>query len=213
VAGRKAQYGYDSASLEAAQVVIRREDRVLKVYAQLYAEKDQEVALEAWKRFYRVAWRDSYSRLDEIAFRAARAAEESWNESNPAAGKMPPEYLAAKTLEWVQGFVYKRSDDGTDFINPFQAAVTGTGDCDSRALLHAIVLQHAGVDAALMVSSKFSHALTACDVPGKGARFPFDGKKWLVAETTDRVGIGLIDDKMSEISEWMGVRFGAVGTK
>jgi len=59
----------------------------------------------------------------------------------------------------------------------------------------------------MMVSRNHSHAMGLADVPGGGARFDSGGKKWLVAETTDKVGIGLISADMSDIASWLGVIF------
>jgi hypothetical protein len=45
------------------------------------------------------------------------------------------------------------------------------------------------------------------DLPGKGARFTWEGTQWLVAETTAPVSIGLIGENVSEISAWLGITF------
>jgi hypothetical protein len=74
-------------------------------------------------------------------------------------------------------------------------------------MLLAMILEQADIPAAIMVSRGHSHAMGLADVPGGGARFETGGKKWLVAETTDKVGIGLIDAAMSDIASWLGVTF------
>jgi len=58
-----------------------------------------------------------------------------------------------------------------------------------------------------MVSRNHSHAMGLADVPGSGARFDAGGKRWLVAETTDKVGIGLISTDKSDTESWLGVIF------
>jgi hypothetical protein len=58
-----------------------------------------------------------------------------------------------------------------------------------------------------MVSRSHSHAMGLADVTGGGARFETGGKKWLVAETTDKAGIGLISADKSDIASWLGVIF------
>jgi hypothetical protein len=51
------------------------------------------------------------------------------------------------------------------------------------------------------------------DIAGEGARFPMkreDGggeTKWLVAETTAPVPLGLIGEGVSEITKWLGISF------
>jgi hypothetical protein len=177
---------------EAAQALVDREYSVLTRYADTPLWKD------AWTRFYRAIHRDSFGRLGEIAF----ALERHWNAADP-----DERTFAGKALEWVQTFVYERDPDGSDFVNLVSAALEGRGDCDSRAMLWAILMQQANIPAAIMVSAEYSHAMGLGDLAGAGARFELAGKKWLVAETTARVGLGLIDQKMSNIEGWLGIVF------
>jgi hypothetical protein len=115
--------------------------------------------------------------------------------------------LAGKALEWVQGFAYERNFSGSDFVNPVSAALEGRGDCDSRAMLWAIILEQANVSAAIMVSAGYGHAMGLVDMEGTGARFDWAGKQWLVAETTARVSLGLIGEKVSDPAQWLGIIF------
>jgi len=107
----------------------------------------------------------------------------------------------------VQGFAYERDLEGSDFVNLVTALSEGRGDCDSRSMLWAMFLEQANIPSAIMVSRNHSHAMGLADVPGAGARFDSGGKKWLVAETTDKVGIGLISADKSDIASWLGVTF------
>jgi hypothetical protein len=45
------------------------------------------------------------------------------------------------------------------------------------------------------------------DLEGPGARFEAGGKKWLVAETTAPVGVGLIEQGVSGVESWFGITF------
>jgi hypothetical protein len=74
-------------------------------------------------------------------------------------------------------------------------------------MLWAILMQQANIPAAIMVSAEYSHAMGLGDLGGTGARFELAGKKWLVAETTAQVGLGLINQKMSAIEGWLGIVF------
>jgi hypothetical protein len=177
---------------EAAQFVVDREDLILRRYAQTPLWK------EAWMRFYRTIYRDSFERIQNAAF----ILERSWN--IPA---LDNRGLASAALAWVQGFQYERDLEGSDFVNLVSAAVEGRGDCDSRALLWAVILEQAGVPAGIMVSAEYSHAMGIVDADGEGARFSLDGKDWLVAETTAHVDIGLIGQSMSDSNKWIGITF------
>jgi hypothetical protein len=211
IAGKLA--GLDlSASLRefdapGAQSLVDREFAVLRLYGQ--SNRWQA----AWTRFYRAVYRDSFDRLADTAF----TLERYWNGmagGDRAAGAdagtpEPPEdrALAEKALSWVQSFTYERDLLGSDFVNLVSAAFEGRGDCDSRAMLWAIILEQANIPAAIMVSAEYKHAMGLADLPGTGARFTLDGVRWLVAETTAPVSLGRIRADVSETSHWMGIGF------
>jgi hypothetical protein len=180
---------------EAAQALVDREFEVLRLSA--------ETALwqEAWIRFYRVIYRDSFERLAETAF----ILERFWNTREGQKGQERD--FAEWLLSWVQSFNYERDRMGSDFVNLVSAAAEGRGDCDSRALLWAIVLAQADIPSAIMVSREYSHAMGLGDLEGPGARFEAGGKRWLVAETTAAVDIGLIGQNVSDIESWFGIIF------
>jgi len=176
---------------EAAQALIDREFALLRVYQ---STPDWQ---EAWIRFYRMIYRDSWDRVAD----ALSQLERNWNKG---ANKRA---FAEKALVFVQGFQYERDLAGSDFVNLVSAVTEGRGDCDSRAMIWAMILTQASVPAAIMVSRDYSHAMGLADVSGSGARFKAGGTNWLVAETTAKVGIGSISKDMSNTKSWIGVLF------
>jgi hypothetical protein len=201
----------DEIDAEAAQALADREFEVLRRDAEGPKWK------EAWIRFYRMIYRDAWDRLADAAFALERSwnvgarrdktskDQEAGNEAEYAAGQ--DRETAAKALTWVQSFAYERNLMGSDFVNPVSAALEGRGDCDSRAILWAIVLGHANIQAAIMVSREYSHAMGLADLDGPGARFEAGGKNWLVAETTAQVAPGLIAANNADPKKWIGVTF------
>ena len=177
---------------EAAQALVNREFQVLTRYAN--APNWQE----AWIRFYRAIYRDSFDRLADIAFQVERKFNVPAREERD---------FANEVLRWVQTFKYERDLMGSDFQNIVTAAVEGRGDCDSRSMLWAIIMKQAGIRSAIMVSRHYSHAMGLADLPGAGAHFEVEGQKLLVAETTSKVSIGLIGETVSEIEHWLGITF------
>jgi hypothetical protein len=191
---------------EGAQALVDRE------FAALQRQADSPRWQQAWTRFYRAVHRDSYGRLGEIAFALERHWSQTASGGAPAPGAPAPDAggaaeLAARALGWVQSFVYERNFLGSDFVNPVSAAVEGRGDCDSRALLWAIILEQANIDAAIMVSARYGHAMGLADLEGGGARFDWAGRQWLVAETTSAVPLGRIGQNVSESAWWLGIVF------
>ena len=69
--------------------------------------------------------------------------------------------VITELLSWTQGFTYERNFAGSDFTNLPKAFATESGDCDSRALLLVIMLNQLGIDAILLVSPEYSHAVAA----------------------------------------------------
>ncbi|MDR2150258.1 MAG: hypothetical protein LBO67_05485 [Spirochaetaceae bacterium] len=175
----------------AAQALIDLEYTLLTQY------QSSPLWTQAWTRFYRVIHRDSFDRLAHIAF----ILEREW--------RGPALDFAERALKWVQSFAYERdlSLTKSDFVNLVSAATEGRGDCDSRSLLWALLLEQADIPAGIMVSAQFSHACGIADIEAAGAHFPWNGTDWLVAETIADVAIGRIAASMSEISEWIGIVF------
>jgi hypothetical protein len=179
---------------QAAQALVDREFEALRRQA------DSPRWQQAWARFYRAIHRDSYSRLSEVAPALLRR----WSQS-AAAGEAAD--LAGQALGWVQSFAYERNFMGSDFVNPVSAALEGRGDCDSRAMLWAIILEQADIPAAIMVSAHYGHAMGLADLEGAGARFDWAGRQWLVAETTATTPLGRIGQKVSDSAYWLGIVF------
>ena len=175
---------------EASQALIDREFNVFMRYA------DTPMWQDAWVRYYRAIYRDSCDRLADAAFSVERKFNSP--DSDPAE-------LAASVLDWVQKFTYERNFQGSDFTNLVSAITDGRGDCDCRAMLWALILNHANIRAAMMVSSVYSHAMGLADLPGTGARFDYLDTQWLVAETTAPVAPGLIAADFSDMDNWIGI--------
>jgi len=181
---------------EAAQVLIEREFLILQNYI------NSPYLQDAWIRYYRFIYRDSYDRVTS----AVSALVRNFG-GYPADSDEAKRAFAQKALEFVQGFQYERDLNGSDFLNLVSAITEGRGDCDSRAVLWAIVLSHADIRSAFMVSHYYSHAMGLAEIAGTGARFDSGGTRWLVAETTANVNIGLISQDVSDPQYWFAVIF------
>jgi hypothetical protein len=177
---------------EAAQALVDREFQVLRRYENAPNWK------EAWSRFYRAIYRDSFDRLADAAFQVERKLNVPGREDRD---------FADQALRWVQSFTYERDLLGSDFVNLVSAATEGRGDCDARSMLWAVILKQANIPSAIMVSRHYSHAMGLADLPGAGAHFEVDGQKFLVAETVAKVSIGLIGETVSDIEHWLGILF------
>jgi hypothetical protein len=176
---------------EANAVVIEREARILET-------ADAEIRYAAWQRYYRIIFRDSYMRLLPVTLKLKPLLDKTAKETG----------APAALLSWFQDFAYSRPDNFSGFQPPLDCIFTAKGDCDSLGMAYIIILRQLGFDAILLVSEKYSHALAAVDIPGEGARFDFEGKRYLVAEMTAKTAIGFINKNMTNLSFWLPVALG-----
>lgn len=179
----------DKSEIEAEQVVIEREARILSNYKDDY--------INAWKRFYRMIYKDEYSRMDSI-----------YNLIKPIFNSNTPLDVATGLLAWMQDFKYTRSETLADFNPPLDIILNKNGDCDSRALLYVILLQHFNIDAIILISSVYSHAGAGVNINADGAKITFDNKNYIFAELTANVKLGLIAKHQADPAGWIPVKLG-----
>ncbi|HAH61092.1 MAG TPA: hypothetical protein DCL73_03205 [Treponema sp.] len=198
--GRKIETQLDRDDIAAADFVVGCEYAVLSLYA------DNDKWQQAWQRYYRMIFRDSFGRLKKASFDINNALAGDAKKLNP---HHPEEGMAQLLLTWTQGFAYEREKDNADFT-PLPAVLTGEGsDCDSRSLLLCALLENMGTKTALFVSREYSHALFGADVESasdaENARMAAGSKNFLLGETTAHVNMGLIAQDMSDTSKWIPV--------
>ncbi|MFP4432758.1 MAG: hypothetical protein ACLFPV_16020 [Spirochaetaceae bacterium] len=186
----------DAEETEATQILIEREARILTAYGvERWGAAGEWV--EAWKRFYRVIYRDNVDRLEGLATDL---------EGHFRNAEVPRSEIPARLLDWLQDFEYARTGTLSDLQSPTSSLMTRTGDCDALALIYIILLHHMDFDAILMVSNQHAHALAAVDVEGDGARYEYEGTQYLVAELTVDVELGMIHQDMADPAGWIPVR-------
>lgn len=184
----------DPGAVDANQVMIEREARILSAY-QPNGRDDSWV--QAWRRYYRLVYKDTYRRIESLVpsiYRHIRRYD------------IAHEEIPARLLDWLQDFEYARITSLSDLESPLQCLANAAGDCDSLGIAYVILLHQVGFDAIMMVSPVHAHAMAAVDIQGSGARFPFEGREWLVAELTADVNIGRIAQDMADPADWIGIR-------
>lgn len=191
--GAPMPFAVDPGAEDASAVLVDREARILEPYGAL----DRETFSDAWRRFFRMIYRDNYMRLEPVAREIDRRLQ---------ADGVPRVDYPHEILAWLQGFDYNRTGGLSDFLPPISCLVTESGDCDSLAMTYVILLHHLEIDAILMASERYAHALAAVDAQGGGARFEFEDRQWLVADLTADVALGQINASMADPQGWIGVR-------
>lgn len=184
----------------ANQFVIDCEFAVLSLYA------NDKKWQEAWKRYYRMIYKDSYGRLKKVAFDINAQIE-------PIIKKSDNQEFAIDEmlLNWVQNFDYKRDNrkkTSSDFTNLIDTFLGGGSDCDSRSMLMCVLLKNIGIDSVLFVSREYSHAVYGADINSWGAKINVEGKEYLLGETTAKdIKPGLIAKEFSDTSKWIPIVF------
>jgi hypothetical protein len=184
----------DENETEISQLVIEREAMILATY--------EQNRLKAWERFFRMIYRDTYHRLDKLY--------ETLEIEYQKQGQNKKEMIES-ILSWIQDFTYTRTETLADFHSPLTAVINHEGDCDSRAMLYLILLHHMGADSVLLVSAQYGHSAVGvhADILKKpGATIEFEGKRYLFAELTAKVDIGMIAKDVADPAGWIPIRLG-----
>ncbi len=189
-------FAADPGGADANQVLIEREARILTAYQANYGK--DELWKEAWKRYYRLIYRDNYQRLAPLA-----GEIDEYFYSIDAV----PERIAADLLDWLQDYDYSGSGSLSDLLSPVSCLLEYKGDCDSLSLTYIIMLHHMGIDAVLFISDVYNHAVAGVDVRGAGARITVGETAYLTAELTADVDLGLIERSMADPAGWIPVEF------
>ncbi len=186
ISGKRIPFSFHTLNNQAVQLLIEREAAILSTYT------DPGEFAEAWKRHYQLIYRASQSDLEPL----------SLSLQNLLKAQNPVE-KSETLLSWLQDFTYGSSDSFSDLLSPLSVLQSRTGDCDALALLYNILLQDMDIPALLMVSYVYSHSMGAVAVEKDGAGFEYDGSKYIVAEMTKKVDLGLISQDMAAIENWV----------
>ena len=116
--------------------------------------------------------------------------------------------ISPHLLGWMQGFRYERTGILSDRLSPVSCTIHQAGDCGALGLTYAIVLEHIGHDAILLVWSEYEHAHAGFNVDGPSARFELDGARYLEAEMTQEVDLGQHPARTADPNGWIGGQVG-----
>lgn len=190
--GKPFSWEHSPAGNQASQDLIEREAIILSAYASV-----PELFFPAWERYYRLIYRDSYSRLLPLA--------EALQSGPLSASHIESREVAERLLAWLQSFTYGSTTGFSDLLAPSLACADQVGDCDSLSLALLILMDFYGVDGRLLLSQQALHALGGFDLPGEGLRYTEGEQTWLVAELTSSLPLGVLPDRLTGVSDWFGI--------
>ncbi len=177
--------------------------------------------LSAWRRYFRLIYRDTYPRLSDLAEQIQEYAQ---------AYRVPDGQLPDIVLSWLQAFEFRQAVNAGLFQPPVVCLITASGDCDSLGMTYVALLHHLGYDAGLFVSIEHRHALAGVDagrsVPGPGSatgspegvrtsgrtesgvQFQVDDRSYYIAELTTAWPLGAVAREHVEQADWHYVPLG-----
>lgn len=217
---------------EAGDLLVGREARLLAGYqfagpgeSRLRPDEAAQHApawLSAWRRYFRLIYRDTSPRLADIAAQI---------EEYVAAYGVPDDHVPDLVLSWLQAFEFRQAVNAGLFQPPVICLLSASGDCDSLGMTYVVILHHLGYDAGLFVSIEHGHALAGVDVrrsaPGPGTasgspegvrtsgrtqaevRFRVDGREYYMAELTTGWPLGSVAREHIDQDDWHYVPLGA----
>lgn len=198
--GKKIKTSVDKSDAEASEFVVNIEFAVLTMYA------NHPHKMDAWKRYYRLLYRDSYARLSHVSDDIYKALLPELKTKSPKNLQLG---YAQALLSWVQTFDYKRAKVKTNSdFTPLPAILTGEGsDCDSRSMLVSLLLNAKNIPSVLLLSPGFSHAMAGTEIQAPGQTFVDNekGKEYLMGETTAKVTWGTIAQDHADKSKWFAI--------
>ena len=191
----------DNSDIDASNFLIDLEFSVLKLYSKHNLWK------EAWTRYYRMIYRDSFERLKPAISDIFDVLYAEAIRKNPSSQDL---YVAQSLLSWVQTFEYKRNNQtaNTSDFTSLPALLCGDGnDCDSRSLFICMCMRCMGYESLLLVSPEYSHALAAVEMDEPGQKYILGdtGREFLMGETTAKVTWGMIAQDQADRTKWIPI--------
>lgn len=190
----------DKSDCDASQFVVDLEYSVLTLYGK------HKLWKEAWQRYYRMIYRDSFGRLQCVSENIFNGLYSDCKKRNPS---NPDIEYAQRLLSWVQGFNYVRASDAknADFTSLPNILCNAGSDCDSRSMLLCVLLKSINIETLFLFSPEYSHAMVATDIEAPGQKYSLDGnyKQYIMGETTANVTWGMIAQEHSDRKKWIPV--------
>jgi hypothetical protein len=150
---------------------------------------------EPWECVYRAEAKDNRQYIKPIA----RAFAE-YQQAHSLDARTTIELV----FSWVQHITYRLPEDEPFGVLPAtRVAAEGWGDCDSKTLLAALVLDELGVETVVLHSEKLKHAALGVALPGSGPSWTWRGQRFQYVElTSPGWAVGTLPPEVNVPSLW-----------
>ncbi|HVE70677.1 MAG TPA: hypothetical protein VNI54_04855 [Thermoanaerobaculia bacterium] len=132
---------------------------------------------------------DAYRRLGHSDRRRLDALAARFNAAARRLSK-DRRWLAGSVIRYVQNIPYDLvREDALGVRTPVEVINKG-GDCDSKSLLAAVLLQLLGFRTIVLTNDALSHAVLGVDLPASGSYLSFGGVRYVLVECTTPAALG-----------------------
>lgn len=141
----------------------------------------REAAGDPLSDAYQKLGRSDRRRLDALAARFDAAARRLGKDRR---------WLAVSVIRYVQNIPYDLvREDSLGIRTPVEVIAKG-GDCDSKSLLAAVLLQILGFRTVVLTNERLSHAVLGVSIQASGAYIAVDGARYALVECTTPADVG-----------------------
>lgn len=92
--------------------------------------------------------------------------------------------LLELVIRFIQEIPYEIPENDYGLYTPSEILYRNRGDCDSKSVFAAVLLDKLGYDTAIFYSSEYRHAMLGINVPSNGLYKEMDGKPYYFTEMT-----------------------------
>ncbi len=113
-----------------------------------------------------------------------------------------------QSIEMILSFVqeityYIPKENYFEVYPPLNSIIANKGDCDTKSIMFAMILEDLGYDAVVFYSSKYLHAMAGVNINGRGTYKTYAGKRYYFVETTAKGwSIGRMPYDMKNLIYW-----------
>ncbi|MDA3940232.1 MAG: DNA/RNA non-specific endonuclease, partial [Spirochaetia bacterium] len=106
-------------------------------------------------------------------------------------------------IDFIQQIPYEIPENDYGIFTPTEVLYKNAGDCDSKSVLAAILLQDMGYDTVLYYSKEYKHVMLGINVPSTGEYKELNGKSYYITEmTSPGWQIGDISPDCADLRYW-----------
>ncbi len=158
---------------------------------------DDRALVEFWEAVYKII-RDRNE--DNVKFISDKFKR--WGRKHNVKGTE----LVGMVISFVQYMDYMIPKDNLfEVLPPVNTVMRNEGDCDTRSVLLAMILEDLGFDAIVLYSEHYLHAVAAVDI-GRGDYIKYRNKKYYIIETTAKGWkLGMMPPDTNNISYWSAI--------